>query len=366
MKEEEDNDCHESHRDSHSMVLEDRDWNIVCDFWKSCMNMDMDIDQLPIWVRTSLDNNYGITNIKEIHEIGKDEYNSTDPRHKRQTFAIRMGYNGCEYSGYQMQKGNNNILTVESDIYNALGLSTMAAGRTDSNVSAISQIISFHSHENITAKDILQKLKDSDACKLKRLGAWDCYRVPRKFHALFSATWRRYLYLLPLKKNGSNNDMYDIDVQFVNLLFQKLEGLPLPYNAFAYREWIDKNGDICTLYKACAFLVDLDINGSSSDYNDNNNNKCSSSLIKKPAMCVELVGTRFLRRMVRILVATACRESLLESNIRDPDKLLNICNEGDRKNAHTAINAKGLAMAGVGYELDDLKPKHGISKKRKL
>jgi len=359
-------------RVSHSMVLEDRDWSLVSGFWISCMDID-DKKNLPSWVQGSLDNNnnnnnnnnsYGITNIEEIHEIGKDEYNSTDPRHKRQTFAIRIGYNGCEYNGYQMQKGNNNINTVEGDIYNALGLSTNAAGRTDNNVSAISQIISFHSYENITPQDILKKLKDSDACKLKRLGAWDCYRVPRKFHALFSATWRRYLYLLPLKMNEVNNNIiYDIDVQFVNLLFSKLEGLPLSYNGFAYREWIDinkgDNGDICTLYKACAFLVDLDASSFDNIHHDNNN-------LKKPAMCVELIGTRFLRRMVRILVATACRESLLPLTIRDPDKLLNICKEGDRKKAHSSINGIGLAMAGVGYNIDDLKPKHGVSKKRKL
>ena len=358
-------------RDSHSLILEDRNWSLVTEFWSTCITVD-DRMRLPFWVlgssssssssSSSVDFNYGITNIKEIHEIGKDEYNSLDPRHKRQTFAIRIGYNGCEYRGYQMQKGLNNN-TVEGDIYNALGLSTNAAGRTDSNVSAISQVISFHSHDNLTPDDILQKLKDSDACKSKRLGAWDCYRVPRKFHALFSATWRRYLYLLPLKVNEANKDtIYDIDVEFVNLLFQKLEGLPLSYNAFAYREWITSNDDICTLYKSSAFLVDLDI----SDSFSHNSDSSDRSSMKKPAMCVELVGTRFLRRMVRILVATACKESLLPSAVRDPEKLLNLCKEGDRKKAHSPINGIGLAMAGVGYPLNDLKPKHGISRKRKL
>ena len=293
--------------------------------------------------------------------MGIDEYSSSDPRHKRQTFAVRIGYNGVEYNGYQIQKGSNDdIVTVEGDISQALGHSINAAGRTDSNVSAISQIISFHSYEDLTPAIILEKLENSRACQSKRLGAWDCYRVPRKFHALFSATWRRYLYLLPLQTvDEVHGRRYDIDVSFVNVLFQKLEGLPLSYNAFAYREWIDKSkrekGDTCILYKACAFIVDLDLE------------HADSESIGKPAMCVELVGDRFLRRMVRILVATACRESLLPSNERCSEKLLNICKDGDRKKSALAISGIGLSMGGVGYDLDAFrKPKHGASKKRKI
>ena len=33
------------------------------------------------------------------------------------------------------------------------------------------------------------------------LAVWEVVRAPKRFHALFSATWRRYLYLFPLK-NG--------------------------------------------------------------------------------------------------------------------------------------------------------------------
>jgi tRNA U38,U39,U40 pseudouridine synthase TruA len=158
-----------------------------------------------------------------------------------------------------------------------------------------------------------------------------------------------------------NCKRYDIDVPFVHTLFQKLEGIPLKFNAFAYREWIDKskreNGDVCTLYRARAFVVNLDLDDLRENAND----------FVKPAMCVELVGDRFLRRMVRILVATACRESLLPLNERDPGRLLDICKEGDRGRSALAISGVGLAMSGVGYNLEDFsKSKHGVSKKRKI
>jgi hypothetical protein len=37
--------------------------------------------------------------------VGIDEFSSNDPRYKRKTFAIRIGYNGSKYNGYQRQKG---------------------------------------------------------------------------------------------------------------------------------------------------------------------------------------------------------------------------------------------------------------------
>lgn len=72
----------------------------------------------------------------------------------------------------------------------------------------------------------------------------------------------------------------------------RLEGKELPYNAFAFAEDRRKGEglqDLCTLFKARATLVDLALNSS------------DASL---PAVCVELVGSRFLRRMVRNLVVS--------------------------------------------------------------
>jgi hypothetical protein len=52
----------------------------------------------------------------------------------------------------------------------------------------------------------------------------------------------------------------DLDVAFVNRCLKQIEGLALPYNGFAFREdrgTEDSASDVCTLYKARAFLVDL-------------------------------------------------------------------------------------------------------------
>lgn len=96
----------------------------------------------------------------------------------------------------------------------------MAAGRTDKGVSALSQIISFYinNEDVLPPSEILQKMRSHPSVIEGRLAIFDCQIVPKKFHALFSATWRRYMYLYPVntpqqareieekKKRKSSND----------------------------------------------------------------------------------------------------------------------------------------------------------------
>ena len=63
-------------------------------------------------------------------------------------------------------------------------------------------------------------------------------------------------------------------------------------------------------------------------------------------LCVELVGNRFLRRMVRVLVATAMRESI-PAAARYPgadDSLLRIAEERDRLASAPAAPGEGLCF----------------------
>jgi hypothetical protein len=96
--------------------------------------------------------------------------------------------------------------------------------------------------------------------------------------------------------------------------------------------------------------------------------------LSQPALAVELVGNRFLRRMVRTLVATAVREAsrggagsgaggLVEQEQeqeqkqeqerdreQDPDgALLRIALSNDRALAAYPLPGLGLCMSGVGY-----------------
>ena len=140
----------------------------------------------------------------------------------------------------------------------------------------------------------------------------------------------------------------------------RLKQQPLYYTAMSFLDDPHNSNathkDICTLYEARAFEVDLPDSGK--------------------AICVELVGTRFLRQMVRILVATALRHSWQatttsstsneQDSAPDDDVLLNIVNSKDRNQAEPSLPPYGLCFSGVGYDPVDLSiyqymPKHQLA-----
>jgi hypothetical protein len=106
--------------------------------------------------------------------------------------------------------------------------------------------------------------------------------------------------------------------------------LELPYNGFA--DGLDRtlghgSKDLCTLYRARAFRVDLppenkieitrhetrtlkSISKSVSDI-DEKADYFRPHVPTSSALCIELVGSRFLRKMVRNLVVNSCDDYTL-------------------------------------------------------
>jgi len=118
------------------------------------------------------------------------------------------------------------------------------AGRTDRHVSAVSQVICVSttrgSHKilyketptnfvlfegtkkDVSREDIVSAFHNSEACREGRLVVLDCQRVPKKFNARSSATWRRYLYLFPLNiASETDTGLYDIDTEHVNRILSR-------------------------------------------------------------------------------------------------------------------------------------------------
>ena len=198
-------------RGSHSSFFECRSWEFIVQFWRAMVKCD---SNLPSFIAG--DQEFGLTDLQSLHKAGTVEFNSLDPKCKRKTFALRIGYDGSQYSGFQMQKGAN-VKTVEDDLRDILGRSTAASGRTDKEVSAVSQIISFTTFDNeISSESVLASARAAPSVVLGRLNVWECWRVPRRFHPLFTAKWRRYIYLFPLNCGEFGEERVDVDVLFVN------------------------------------------------------------------------------------------------------------------------------------------------------
>ncbi len=110
-------------------------------------------------------------------------------------FRMTIAYNGAPYVGWQRQK---NGLSVQEIIEQAIAkiegtpVIIHAAGRTDSGVHALGQVISFDMARSITPEKLL--LAVNYYLKPHPIGVSACRVVGHDFHARFTATGRDYLY----------------------------------------------------------------------------------------------------------------------------------------------------------------------------
>lgn len=340
-------------RQRETIYSNSKNWADVASYWGRIIEREG--DQLPDFVMG--DAKFGITTLSRAHNagnIGGEFLSNSDRYTKRRTYAIRVGYDGTKFHGYQRQKQTcsqqTELRTVEGDLSKILGRHTYAAGRTDKDVSAVGQIVSFSTNDlTTTPQEYLQQIHESDACKAKHLRAYECFRVPRSFNSRSSAIWRRYLYLYPLGE-GVFPGGIDVDIGFVNKILDTVCGRELPYNALSSGENNNQGcgmKDMCTMYRARGILIDL---GNGHPFSTDR----GLSSTQTPVICIELVANRFLRRMVRILSATVLREASLPPEMRNDNALLDICASGDRNRAAPALPGEGLCLAGVGFDETEL------------
>ncbi|XP_078438913.1 pseudouridine synthase family protein [Wolffia australiana] len=316
-------------------------------------------------------------------------------RWARSTFKIDLAYHGGSFDGWQRQPGLN---TVQGAVEIALGEfvddkkaqrlkdkslpvtgCAVVAGRTDKGVSALRQVCSFYTWNELVKAC---KIKDAINSALPgKLVALSVSEVSRVFHPNFSAKWRRYFYIFPLSdwkgkdvntnKTNEKEEMADGDINLlrefhhekcrdlsipddgddgfsadtsknysfsvskVNQLLLQLEGKSLSYKMFARDTKASRsNGPPTECYVFHARAVESRLPCSDLDTDG------------LRVMCVELVAKRFLRRMVRVLVATAIREAAAGA---EEDALIKLMDAACRRATAPPAPAEGLCLADVGY-----------------
>ncbi|KAL8235148.1 hypothetical protein R6Q59_021248 [Mikania micrantha] len=311
-------------------------------------------------------------------------------RWARMNFKIILSYHGGSFDGWQKQPGLN---TVQEVIEKSLGKfvderkagllkdkglplegNAVVAGRTDKGVTGFQQVCSFYTwREDVRPQDIEDAINSTLPGKLRVLSV---SQVPRTFHPNFSAKWRRYLYIFPLnagepdeedttifhdgktshqKDNcddiidgniGSAVNKYIDDaesikkptrfkVSKVNKLLQQLEGKLLSYKMFARDTKPARNtgpATECFIFHARAAQLSLTIDMEKGEYSE--------------VMCIELVANRFLRKMVRVLVATSIREAAAGA---DDDALIKLMDATCRRATAPPAPPDGLCLVDVGY-----------------
>ncbi|XP_057422112.1 uncharacterized protein LOC130715962 [Lotus japonicus] len=356
-----------------------RPWQRVNDFYLNAVLGNLSLPLLFGAEKIHDHNNEpGIPAVSDKPEFESVASRGRGGRWARLTFKIVLSYHGGSFDGWQKQPGLN---TVQSVIEGPLGTfvdenktqqlkdrglpiegSVTVAGRTDKGVTALQQVCSFYTwKKDVKPRDIEDAIYHAAPGKLRVISVSE---VSRAFHPNFSAKWRRYLYIFPLTDGGykdqssgsgeffdtlRNNEIHDssskddlenetksymFSVSKVNRLLQKLEGKLLSYKMFARDTKASRNEGPpteCFLYHARAIEARLPLA-------DNDE--------ETRVMCIELVANRFLRRMVRVLVATSIREAAAGA---EDDALLKLMDATCRRATAPPAPPDGLCLVDVGY-----------------
>lgn len=218
--------------------------------------------------------------------------------------------------------------------------------------------MSFFSWQDIPHSALLAAINSHSPA----LRAWHVEDRPRAFHATFAASWRRYVYLFPLREagwtaaaaadsmaaagNGEDTcedfaavDAADVNVEALQDMLQQFSGRTLECYAYA-RDTPRGKECTCTIHRAHASVAELPPDGDDTD------------APPQRVLVIELVANRFLRKMVRVLVATALRESVAGAGRCGgaPDALVRLADGGKREHTASPGPGIGLIFAGAGYD----------------
>ena len=274
---------------------------------------------------------YGTTRDHGLKEQTIRDYDLDKKRH----FLLNVAYLGNEFCGWQRQidhpDGMTSVQQVLEDWLQTLPgqkdiVDIQVAGRTDAGVSAMGQICRFRTFQAISSQDLRHHLQQMP---LESVRVTNVTRVSRAFHPSFGATCRAYIYLIDVWEGWTIKQ-----INLLNTLLQPLEGNELDYIAMSYGRLKTENS-LCTLYHARACLVESTFQNDDHHYHQ--------------AIAIELVGNRFLRRMVRLLVATALRLTLQQTPPH-PTSLLKLVQDRDRLQIFAPAPPDGLAFVGAMFE----------------
>lgn len=238
-----------------------------------------------------------------------------------------LAYEGTRYNGWQRQDGNEN--TIQGKIERILSRMTgektelQGAGRTDSGVHAIGQVVNFHTSCAMSPeemKDYVNQYLPEDIAVL------ECTQVPERFHSRLNAKGKIYQYRI---WNTKDSNVFE-------------------------RRWIyqvPEELDVQLMKKAASFLV------GTHDFKSFCTKKKMKKLTIRTITAIEIEtigheiritfeGNGFLYHMVRIMTGTLIEVGRGERNAED---ITHILDEKDRSKAGFLVPGQGLTLLRVKY-----------------
>lgn len=244
-------------------------------------------------------------------------------------YALLLEYNGSKFHGWQIQA---NINTVQGCLENALAkfanepIQTITAGRTDTGVHALNQVIHFSSNAN---RDLFGWVKGVNANLPASIRVKKVASVSEEFDARFSAIHRTYHYYL-------------LNQSFSSSILNGLVG------------WYHKELDLFAMQEAAKYLL------GKKDFSSFRAANCQANSPVRDMIAAEIeksnnmfrfkfTANAFLYHMVRNIVGALVYVGCGRLSISGFQMLID---EQNRCKAPPTFMADGLYLAHVGYLTD--------------
>lgn len=316
----------------------------------------------------------------------------------RATYKARVWYHGPSFAGFAWNAATDNAGTTTwtpgswsvsralthawAPLLDKETRPIASAGRTDRGVHAVASAVSFWTKRlDVDVEDIERAVANSPPGRVGALRVTHVTSAPHSFHATFSATYRRYVYVVPKRQlfREARTPRATIDVEVANRALQRLvDRGDVDMYAYARATPEGKSTNV-RFVVARAFERTIDVGGDDAvedqaeDAMSRANRRSRSAVTRERAIraedgdgaiasasvsspstmdviVIELVADRFLRKLVRCLVSTTMREAANFAG--DDDVLLNIAATRDRRAVAPPAPPGGLFFAGVSYSND--------------
>ena len=237
-----------------------------------------------------------------------------------------LEYDGTNYCGWQFQPIST-VLTIQGELQQALkvflreDVKLIAAGRTDTGVHALGQVVNFKTNSEMEPKRIVGALNGTLPADIRAVSA---EQVPLDFNARFDAKKREYRYYITRRDRAVGH-----------------------HYSWCYRAPLN----IEQIRIATSFLVgEHDFKSFCKARADVAHHKCTIEKIEwteeNDFLILTIISNRFLHNMVRTIVGTMIEVGL--GNIEASD-LKKILEARDRRCAGPKAPAKGLFLTKVYY-----------------
>ena len=238
----------------------------------------------------------------------------------RNTFRVDLAYDGSAFAGFARQPGQR---TVEGQLIEAWRplvpalRGVQCGGRTDKGVHALRQTVSFWSRRQLS----LQAIEQAAEAALGGSG-WilSCQRVARSFHAKFSARARHYMYLLGKDDVPWAGALTAERAACMDAMLGALVGVR-HLSAFARRTPPQAKPVRHILF-------------------------AGARLRPGGGIRIDVLSRGFLRKQMRVTVATVLRESDASDDVL---ALVRLANTADRQATAPPAPADGLYLAQIIY-----------------